>query len=69
LRQMASAHASIAESYMTEPLCDDSDAENQCEQNIEQALQMQPENLDALQTRAQLRLLRQKDSEAKGLLT
>ena len=28
LRQMASAHASIAESYMTEPLCDDSDAEN-----------------------------------------
>ena len=27
LRQAASAHASIAESYMTEPLCDDSDAE------------------------------------------
>jgi tetratricopeptide (TPR) repeat protein len=26
-KQMASAHASIAESYMTEPLCDEPDAE------------------------------------------
>ena len=26
-KQIASAHASIAESYMTEPLCDEEDAE------------------------------------------
>ena len=35
LRQIAAAHASIAETYMLEPLCDDSDAEQQCEANLE----------------------------------
>ena len=33
-KQIATAHASIAESYMSEPLCDDSDAEQQCESNL-----------------------------------
>ena len=41
LKQIASAHASIAESYMTEPLCDGSDAEEECESNLEIALQVQ----------------------------
>lgn len=34
LKQQASALASIAELYMTEPLCDDSDAEQQCESSL-----------------------------------
>ena len=33
-RQMASGHASIAESYMTEPLCDEADAEQTCMDNL-----------------------------------
>ena len=37
-KQIASAYASIAESYKVEPLCDDSDAEQQCEQNLTEAL-------------------------------
>jgi Tfp pilus assembly protein PilF len=53
---------------MTEPLCDDSDAEQQCELNLEQALAVQPDNLDALQTMAQLRMLRKRDNEAKTML-
>ena len=52
MRQVATAHASIAESYMTEPLCDEPEAEQQCESNLEQALQVHPESLDALQTLA-----------------
>ena len=67
-KQIAAAHASIAESYMTEPLCDDSDAEQQCETNLQQALALQENNLDALQTMAQLRLLRKRDGDAKALL-
>ena len=53
---------------MTEPLCDDSDAEQQCETNLQQALALQENNLDALQTMAQLRLLRKRDGDAKALL-
>ena len=53
---------------MTEPLCDDSDAEQQCESNLEQALSVHEGSLDALQTLAQLRLLRKRDDEAKQLL-
>ena len=68
MRQIASAHASVAESYMTEPMCDEPDAELQCESNLEQALQVHAESLDALQTLAQLRLLRKRDDEAKTLL-
>ena len=53
---------------MPEPLCDDSDAEQQCETNLQQALALQEHNLDALQTMAQLRLLRKRDGDAKALL-
>lgn len=42
LKQQASALASIAELYMTEPLCDDDDAEEQCEVCLDQALQIDP---------------------------
>ena len=51
-RQMASGHASIAETYMTEPLCDEPTAEQTCVDNLKQALTLQSDNLDALQTMA-----------------
>jgi len=38
IRQQASAFASIAELYMTEPLCDETDAEQICEQSLAAAL-------------------------------
>ena len=53
---------------MTEPLCDEPDAEQTCEQHLRTALEVNPENLDALQTLAQIRLLRQRDNDAKQAL-
>ena len=47
-QQQASALASIAELYMTEPLCDEDDAEQQCEFSLKQALLIDNQNLDAL---------------------
>ena len=47
-RQTASALASIAESYMTEPLCDEPNAEQTCELVLQEALQRDNTNLDAL---------------------
>ena len=66
--QIASAYASIAELYMNPPLCDIENAENLCEQHLNKALKISPENIDALQNMANLRILRGKDDEAKKLL-
>jgi len=67
-RQQASAFASIAELYMTEPLCDEAEAENTCEQSLNMALQIDAQNIDALQALGNLRMLRGKDKEAEALL-
>ena len=48
LKQSASALACIAELYMTEPLCDEPDAEQICEQTLAKALQSDSQNIDAL---------------------
>ena len=57
-RQMASALASIAELFMTEPLCDEPNAEQECETSLKQALEMDQKNIDAMQCLANLRMLR-----------
>lgn len=48
-RQRASAYASIAEEYMTEPLCDLPEAEQTCEHSFAEALNIDPDNIDAKQ--------------------
>jgi Flp pilus assembly protein TadD len=53
---------------MTEPLCDEVDAESICEKSLQQALQIDPQNIDALQALGNLRMLRGKDKEAATLL-
>ena len=53
---------------MNPPLCDIENAENLCEQHLKKALKVSPENIDALQNLANLRILRGKDEEAKKLL-
>ena len=52
---------------MTEPLCDEPDAEQICEANLKEALQIQPDNMDALMCLAKIRMMRAKDKEAKSL--
>jgi hypothetical protein len=68
-QQQASALASIAELFMTEPLCDEEDAESNCELSLKEALLIDSQNLDALQCLGNLRMLRTKDKEAVKLLT
>lgn len=53
---------------MNPPLCDEENAESKCEENLKKALKISPENIDALQNMANLRILRGKDDEAKKLL-
>lgn len=53
---------------MTEPLCDELNAEQTCELCLKQALERDETNLDALQCMANLRILREKDVEGKELL-
>lgn len=53
---------------MTEPLCDLPQAEQTCEHSFAEALKIDPDNIDAKQGLAQLRILRGRDSEANKLL-
>ena len=53
---------------MTEPLCDEPEAEQTCEQILGTALQIDAQNIDALQALANLRMLRGKDKESVTLL-
>ena len=62
---IASALSSIASLYMTTDLCDDPNAENICENNISQALNICPDSIEALLQFSNLRILRKRDNEAK----
>ena len=49
---------------MQEPLCDAPEAETECENCLAMAIKTDPENVDALLSFANLRMLRNKDEEA-----
>mmetsp|Transcript_16103 Transcript_16103/g.27210 ORF Transcript_16103/g.27210 Transcript_16103/m.27210 type:complete len:109 (-) Transcript_16103:566-892(-) len=66
-RQVASAYASISDLFMTH-LCDEPNAEAQCEQALKDALDIHSENVDALQSLANLRMVRNNYDEARGHL-
>lgn len=53
---------------MSDPLCDDPSAEVECEKSLDQALKLDDKNIDALQTLANLRLIRAKDEEARACI-
>ena len=66
--KIASALSSIAELYMTPPLCDMQEAEQTWEETLEKALRIDWTNVDALQWMANLRIMRARDQEALELL-
>ncbi|CAI2374946.1 unnamed protein product [Moneuplotes crassus] len=66
--KIASALSSIAELYMTPPLCDLPEAEETCEGALQKAFEIENDNLDALQCLANLRIMRARDEEAIELL-
>jgi hypothetical protein len=49
-------------------LCDEPNAEQNCELSLKEALKMDSHNIDALQSLANLRMIRNKDDEARELL-
>ena len=46
-------------------LCDTEEAEKHCEEALAEALKVDENNIDALQTLCNLRMIRHKDKEAK----
>ena len=50
---------------MTTDLCDDPNAENICENSINEALKYYPESIEALLQLSNLRIIRKRDNEAK----
>lgn len=64
VRHIGSAYASIADLYMTD-LCDEPDAETHCESALDEALKMDKDNVEAHQSMANLRLVRNNTKDAK----
>ena len=50
---------------MTTDLCDDPNAENICENSINEALKYCPDSIEALLQLLDLRIIRKRDNEAK----
>lgn len=65
---IASGYASIVELYMTTALCDEIDAESVCENSIKLGLNYNPDSFDVLLQLSNLRILRQRDIEAKEVM-
>lgn len=62
---ITSALSSIAELYMTTNLCDEFNAENECEMCLKEAYTIDSNNIDVLLQYSNLRILRAKDKEAR----
>jgi tetratricopeptide (TPR) repeat protein len=68
VRHIGSACASMADLYMTD-LCDEPDAEQRCQQALKEAFEVDKDNIEAHQSMANLRLVRNNTAEAKQHLT
>ncbi|XP_068223940.1 uncharacterized protein [Palaemon carinicauda] len=64
VHQMSSAYCSVAELFMTD-LCDEEDAETQCQTNISKAIEVDPSNPEAYQSMASYLLVKQEVEQAK----
>jgi len=62
---LATAYSAVAELYMTD-LCDEPEAEETCEQCVQDALAADPNCIDAYQALANLRLVRNRVEEAQS---
>lgn len=64
LMVLSSALASVSELYMSTYLCDEKNAEEKCENYLEEAYKICPNNPDVLIQYSNLRILRNRDKEA-----
>lgn len=63
-RRICSAYCSICDIFMTD-LCFEPDAEAQCERCCQEALEVNPEGIEVLQTLASVRISQQRQEEAR----
>lgn len=66
-KEVAKAYCGIAELYLTD-LCDEEDAEHQCESALKSALEFDEHNLDAKQTLASMRISQCNLAEASSII-
>ena len=64
-KECASAYCAVAELYMTD-LCDDPEAETECTNCVSKAVEVDPENPEAWQTKARLHLIKSDFDEARN---
>jgi len=65
--QLASAHVSVAELFMSD-LCMRDDAEQRCERACAEAQRLDPESLEALQVTASMRISQSRIADAQALM-
>lgn len=65
--QLCAGYCAVAELYMTD-LCLEADAEQKCEEMLEQARALRPENVQVLQALASFRISQCKPDEARPLV-
>ncbi|PVD30481.1 hypothetical protein C0Q70_09747 [Pomacea canaliculata] len=66
-RDISNAYCSVAELYLTD-LCCEEGAEERCEENVEKAVSLDPNNPEALQLKASFLLSKEKLDEAKEII-
>ena len=64
-KELSSALCAIAEIYMTD-LCDNPEAETECTQSVQKAIEVDPKNPESWQTKARLHLIKSEFQEAKS---
>ena len=66
-KECASAYCAVAELYMTD-LCDEPSAETECTNSVQKAVEIDPDNPEAWQTKARLHLIKSEfDAAREGL--
>lgn len=56
-KELSSAYCAVAELYMTD-LCDNPEAETECLKSVQKAVEVDPQNAEAWQTKARLHLIK-----------
>ena len=66
-KECASAYCAVAELYMTD-LCDEPSAETECTNSVQKAVEIDPDNPEAWQTKARLHLIKSEFDAARESL-
>jgi len=66
-QELSNTYCAIAELYMTD-LCDENEAEQECESNIKKSIEVNESNPEAWQTKARFHLIKSEFEDAKSIM-